>query len=283
MPFDGEISKMTPEGLKIVPRDIHFDLEETLATNWLGDEFLTYLFNAISFAFPEGERMFVEAVKACSKDITDETLLSQISNFTKQEHIHAREHRSYNLALCKARNYDHDILEDRFAKRIRWARKNVPPKMRLAATVCLEHLTAILAQLVLSRPEVFENAADDMRRLWYWHAIEESEHKGVAFDVYMATGGDRKTLRKLMPFIRFRFMRMALLNMRKMMRMEGRRPHAIKFWWHGYKLLFGKQGHLRAIAGDYKDFFQPDFHPWQHDNRALISQIENDIFKGTLS
>ena len=32
-----------------------------------------------------------------------------------------------------------------------------------------------------------------VRDLFLWHALEESEHKAVAFDVYRAVGGSERT------------------------------------------------------------------------------------------
>src|SRR5690625_1910055 len=63
------------------------------------------------------------------------------------------------------------------------------PKDQMAATAALEHFTAMLGSLVLSNPRLFEEVHPSFRALFIWHAIEESEHKAVAFDVYQNTIG----------------------------------------------------------------------------------------------
>ena len=61
--------------------------------------------------------------------------------------------------------------------------------LTLAATCALEHFTAILAELLFANEELRAQMEPEMRRLWLWHAIEETEHKAVAFDMYQAVGG----------------------------------------------------------------------------------------------
>src|SRR5207244_3358365 len=58
------------------------------------------------------------------------------------------------------------------------------PKGHLAVTIALEHFTAIMADAMLTNDGVLEGADPRMAALWRWHAIEETEHKAVAFDVY---------------------------------------------------------------------------------------------------
>ncbi len=63
----------------------------------------------------------------------------------------------------------------------------------VAITCSLEHLTATLAELLLSTEEgenVLRQMAPSHRPLWIYHAIEETEHKAVAFDIYNAVGGN---------------------------------------------------------------------------------------------
>ena len=65
--------------------------------------------------------------------------------------------------------------------------KRSPHAMQLAATAALEHFTAIMAHALLSDPRHLEGASPEAARLWRWHAMEEIEHKAVAFDTFVAT------------------------------------------------------------------------------------------------
>jgi predicted metal-dependent hydrolase len=65
--------------------------------------------------------------------------------------------------------------------------KNSSHALALAVTVALEHFTAILAEDALrDDAAVLEHAHPELRRLLAWHAVEELEHKSVAFDVLAA-------------------------------------------------------------------------------------------------
>ncbi len=60
------------------------------------------------------------------------------------------------------------------------------PVAQLAITVALEHFTAIMAHSLLTEKDPLPGAPAEVLRLWQWHAIEEVEHKAVAFDTYLA-------------------------------------------------------------------------------------------------
>ena len=51
-------------------------------------------------------------------------------------------------------------------------------------TIALEHYTAMLAEILLSDPSRFGDSLKGYQQMWYWHALEETEHKAVAFDVW---------------------------------------------------------------------------------------------------
>ena len=42
--------------------------------------------------------------------------------------------------------------------------------------------------------------------------------------------------------------------------------------WRGLKVLFGRDGFVRALLPPLMDFYRQDFHPWQHNNRALLEK-----------
>ena len=46
--------------------------------------------------------------------------------------------------------------------------------------------------------------------------------------------------------------------------------------WGLAKYLFGKPGVLRRIFPAWLSYFKPGFHPWNHDDRALIGKYEGD-------
>lgn len=63
--------------------------------------------------------------------------------------------------------------------------RTLSQRRQLAATVALEHFTAMMAGYMLEYPNImFKGLSENMKNLWLWHAVEEIEHKHVAFDVY---------------------------------------------------------------------------------------------------
>ncbi len=50
---------------------------------------------------------------------------------------------------------------------------------------------------------------------------------------------------------------------------------SIREWWSGFIFLFIKPGVLRRTIIPWLRFFKKDFHPWDKDNRHLITEWEN--------
>ena len=80
--------------------------------------------------------------------------------------------------------YDLSKLEAQVEKRLAITRGR-PPIVSLAATMALEHFTAILAHQLLANPRHLAGAEQETADLWRWHAVEEIEHKGVAYDTWL--------------------------------------------------------------------------------------------------
>ena len=268
------VRKHTPEDLEFAPRRPEFTLEQALATDWYGGSaFCTAWFNAMSMLFPLGEKFFIDSVRAFRHRIDDPALLRQVTAFQGQEAVHRLEHQRYNELLCELRGYDIDEIEAPLRRRIAWAHRELSAERRLAGTTANEHLTAILANDMLERPDLFDTADPEIAALWLWHGIEETEHKGVAFDVYMTVCGDTRTRRQAMLLNTWFFFKDTFRILRYMLRKDGK-LWRIREWVDGLRFLFVKPGFLRAIFRPYLRFYRRDFHPWQHDNRQLIRDWE---------
>lgn len=265
----------TPADVTIVPRNLNFDVDP-LSTDWHGgDAFKTAFFNALSIMFPIGEQHFIDSVKHYRSRITDPKLAEDVRGFTAQESIHRREHQKYNETLCASRGYPLDKLEEPIRRRQAWALKRLPPISHLASTVAYEHWTAMLANSLLSKPEGLREAHPEMAALWRWHAIEESEHKAVAFDVYRAVGGTVRLRRWLMLVVTVQFFWDTFRHMYIMLRdYQGSR---FKLWTNGLRYLFGKDGPYNGLARPYFDYFRADFHPWDHDNREIVAEVAREL------
>lgn len=122
------------------------------------------------------------------RDCADPRLAEEIRAFTKQETIHSREHLAFNRRAAEA-GYDLAPLESRVEERLKLL-NGKPPVISLAATMVLEHFTAMLAHAVLADPALLDGADDESVKMWRWHADEEIEHKGVAFDTWLAATDD---------------------------------------------------------------------------------------------
>lgn len=262
----------TPDGLEFEARNRSFALHEPLAGDWHGGHaFQTAFFNALSLSFPVGEKFFVDSVKHYLPRIEDSKLQRDAAVFVQQEYIHRREHQRYNEILAEVRGFDLQKLESLYVREIERANEQ-PSIARLAATVVLEHITAMFAAGSMRNSRWMDGAHPVMADLWQWHAIEETEHKSVAYDVFLAVGGDRKLLRQVMRIVRLRFPYHVFLSICQMRRMEGKPVMSLSFWREGYEFLFGKSGVIREVAEDFRMFFRDDFHPWMIDNRELLRE-----------
>jgi hypothetical protein len=151
---------------------------------------MSHVFAVLSAMFPSGEAFFVRSVRDQRQQVADPELRDQVNRFVGQESMHGRLHRQLNGRLAEL-GFPVGLVDrvvDIGFNRV--AAKLLPSTVQLAVTAALEHYTATLAEVLLSDPQAQAVFADeDVRNLFLWHALEESEHKAVAFDVYRAVGG----------------------------------------------------------------------------------------------
>lgn len=268
--------KVQPPDLSIQPRNIAFVREGLMDAHWLGgDPVKTAWFNALSLTFPDGERFFIDAVKA-HRHFADGKLADDVRDFIMQEALHTREHVALNGTIDRAR-YPIDKIEEMIRWRTNLGRKRGPMTM-LVITICLEHFTAILADSALRNADEFKGAPDEIGRLWLWHAVEETEHKSVAFDLWQraATSWSRwrrwSIRARAMALISFMFHWNATSYALMMLKADGISGFTARRRLYGY--LWGRGGQLRRVFGAYCDWFRPGFHPWDHDNRELLTEYQ---------
>jgi uncharacterized protein len=269
----------TPADLTITPRDLRLDRGARSERWWHGgDPVATAYFNALSAAFPQGETFFIEAVRRY-RDRTQGRLHEQIAAFVQQESMHTREHVVFNK-LIKSAGYDTSAMDAETRRRVDLARSR-HPVVQLAITVALEHFTAIMAHSLLTDPHPMPGAPPEVLRLWQWHAIEEVEHKAVAYDTFLEVTKEMSKFRRWM----LRCQTMALISVQFWYSNFGRMADFFRqdgmntplTWLKVVKYLWLKPGMIRKIFWPYLSFYRPSFHPWDHDDRELIGAIEKQL------
>lgn len=268
----------SPSDLTITPRDRRFGRSLTQKRWWLGGDPIGSAFhNALSITFPRGEAFFVESVKAF-RDGTDPKLEREIRSFITQEVMHSREHVAFNKRVTEA-GYKIDHLEQVVADSLELT-KDRPQILNLAVTMALEHYTAIMAHMMLKDPKYYAGADPELTEMWRWHAIEEIEHKGVAYDTWLHATKDWsrwkrwkvKTIMMLLVSRTFWSKRWkGTLDLLAQDGITGVKAKARLLWY-----LLGTPGILRRLAPAWAAFFLPGFHPWNHDDRPLIGKYDSD-------
>jgi len=272
-------ASLTPHDLTIHPRDIKFNRAGHHTRWWHGnDPVRTAFFNALSVVFPAGEALFIEAVRRF-RDQADPVLRTQIAAFIQQETLHTREHVAFNRLIEQA-GYDTRAINEYINKRMAFARSR-PPIAQLAMTAALEHFTAILAHGFLSHAKHLQGVPDDIARLWRYHAIEEIEHKAVAYDTYLAATKDWSPFKrwyvrcKVMALISYLFWRSNVRHMADFFRQDG--INTFRTWLKVLEFHFVRPGMLRIVFADYWKYYLPNFHPWRIDDRSFIADVDRQL------
>ena len=255
----------------VKPRDRHHDLHIDLPQNWYdNDPAISHFFDGMSILFPEGERVFIHGVRSFKDQVTDPVLRDQVRGFIAQEAIHGREHEVYNELLAE-RGLPAKTLERHFLAIVKRAYK-APPKFILAGTCAAEHFTAMMANQLLSNPDITDKMHPVYRDIWTWHAIEETEHKAVAYDVYSQVApGFGGYVRRIFAYLIVSL----VMNLRFLYNMTGLMIGAgevwnFKSWGRLLRFQWGKTGFFRKMIPEWLAYLKPSFHPWDHDNREYI-------------
>jgi predicted metal-dependent hydrolase len=265
----------TSTSRSIEVRNKHFDLD-SVPCYWHGGQRSVTLFtNSLSIFFPPGERFFIASVKAYADRVKDEKLRREIKLFCGQEGMHSREHVAYNRMLDR-QGYPASAMEKGVERLLRFLSRRLPPLEQLAVTCALEHFTAILAHRLLSDPKLSEGRHPVMAALWRWHAAEETEHKAVAFDVYRAAGGSYGLRALTMMVTTLIFWAYVSLHQVRLMWVD-ECLFSLREWVLLYRFLFVDPGAMRRILRPYLTYYRPSFHPWDHDNRALLDAWKDDF------
>lgn len=247
-----------------------FDLASDLPQYWNGgDAFATHYLNALSSVFPDGEAFFVRSVQRFRDRIQDPDLLRAIQGFAGQEAQHSQQH-DRHLALLVDQGYTALVRFNQMADRgMRFGNRHWPV-FALASTAAVEHLTALLARRILAPDDRFTAGMDPrMAALWKWHAVEEAEHKAVAYDVLQSVSQSHPLrVVALLTNSAGLFVEMAVRTV-YMLWKDGVlfERETIQSGW---RYLFARGGLLRGHGRDYFSWYRRDFHPNQIDDRPRI-------------
>jgi uncharacterized protein len=249
-----------------------------------GDLIMSHVVAVLSAMFPEGEDFFVRAVRRHAEQVDDPQLQVQVRGFIGQEVTHGREHRTLNERLQQMGYPTRRV--DRSTKRgLALYERFAPPMVPLAMTAALEHYTATLAETLLTSERAQALLGDsEVRSMLLWHALEESEHKAVAFDVFRAAGGSERMRIWTMRYVTMTFL--ASVTVHTILSMLADRAT------YRPRVLLRSAAALR-----YSPFLSPKmrrrlgayntrgFHPDDNDNSGLVARWRAELFgtDGTLA
>lgn len=254
-----------------------------------GNMVFSHLVAILSAIFPPGEDIFVRSVRRYQDQLTDPDLRKRVAGFIGQEKTHGLQHRELNEQLT-AMGYPtawFEYLLQSTERMEKFLDKQYPdpdrlPRLRhffLGFTVAAEHFTAVWAENILKRPGVQAMMYDsEIRNLLNWHALEELEHKSVAFDVYRAVEIPESTRIRWMRFaqncgipilVLFAWVSIATTDR------EGRRK-PFRVLRETVQML--RNPMWQGFYGDMRPFKKRDFHPDQIDTRELVTRWQRELF-----
>lgn len=251
-----------------------------------GDIVLSHLTALLSAIFPPGEEGFIRSVRRFADRITDPVLKKRVAGFIGQESVHGQEHRRLNeqlvakgYPLVRLFMFDHDSRRHNLIVRVE---NRLPGYLHLAMTAAAEHYTATLAQRMLSDEMQAIPGDPEVRHLLNWHAIEELEHKSVAFDVYRAVGGPEWIRIGVMAVIYALTIPVVTAGVMLSILTD---PAG----WRPIKVLHQTVGVFRGpllagVMADLRKYLRPGFHPDDIDTGELLERWRHELFgaDGTL-
>lgn len=280
-----------PAPLEIHVRTPDLDLDSEIPRHWCRNEaFATHVLDGLSGTFPVGESFFVRSVMRYPEAFKDDPeLAAAVRAFAGQEGRHSHEH-ARHLEMLDAHGYSGIRLRNALVEKILRFSNKWQPVTSLAATAAVEHLTAILARVVLNGDRMVYGMDPRMKSLWQWHALEEAEHKSVAYDVFMRVSGSYP-LRVWILAINTLGLFVEIMDRAVYMLWKDGELFKRKTWSDGWRFLFAcgqaasgedryqPRGILRGLGPEYWAWYRREFHPADHDDSELIAKYRDQFSK----
>ncbi|WP_447505321.1 metal-dependent hydrolase [Acinetobacter pittii] len=261
------------KALGITVRRLEFNPKAIKRHYFANSPLMSHFLTALSSTFPVGEQFFVNSVRNVRDKVSDPQLQAQIAAFIGQEAMHSKAHDEFNEAWRRD-DYNLDSFQNWLNERDKYLR-TIPPKLQLALTCAFEHFTALLGGYVLQHPELLKTLDEDALKLWVWHAIEEIEHRSVAFDVYQHIYGDDRIRRLLMRSVTTGFASLAFYGTTRL------------FWqdkWNSLPKIGGNlfglyllMKMLVQLMPEYFAYYKKDFHPSQKDYGRMVNYWKSSL------
>ncbi len=264
---------------RITVRRMDFAFTPDIPENWgNGNPMVTALLAGLSAVFPPGERYFIESVRHYADQVMDPELKERIRGFIGQEANHTKEHIAFNKFIG-ARGIPVEKFERFVDARLKDLKQRSSPAANLARTAALEHMTAFLASALLDFGDFLELTHPTVAAFWMWHAIEEIEHRSVAFDVYKECVDDEWLRVRSMATVTLIFCAASAIRTTLIMQKTGN-LFDVPAWVGGLDMMFGRRGVLRKALPLYYAYYRRGFHPDQHDNRAALERARSKYLRG---
>jgi len=303
----------TPENVRIEKRRSGLKFEETDdVIHWSNKSVAEQVFlDNFSCYLPLGERFFVDSVRYFEDRIKNKKLKEEVKSFIYQEAQHSLSHHNFNKVLF-SKNKLARISELYIQLLVLIARKVYSKRFQLSITAAAEHFTAVISNWLLATADAFlSKNKSDVASMWVWHAIEEIEHKSVAFDVFIEVTPNKYyayilrvmgmltismglfpaiAINMTMVYLGGRNNRFKTKNDQKVITPAGniaesrRQPQNLIISKVINESNIAKQKRYSSIkfitlfisktAKPYFVYYKYSFHPWQHDNSALLNEVK---------
>lgn len=245
-----------------------------------GDIVMSHVLAVLSSVFPDGEDFFVRSVSAVRDRLTDPKLLKDVEGFIGQESMHGREHRAFNDRLAEL-GYPTPAIGTYVQVLTAFRERIQGRKANLGFTAALEHYTATLAETLLGDPEARAQIGHPAaQHLLMWHALEEAEHKAVAFDVYRAVGGGELMRQVTMWITHMTFvLETGIWTAISILGDDHARRHPVKVLRSMARLRrspFTRPGPVKQLF----QYHRPAFHPNDRETSAMITTWREKLFGG---
>ncbi|ETZ27061.1 metal-dependent hydrolase [Mycobacterium europaeum] len=203
----------------------------------------------------------------------------RVAGFIGQESVHGQQHRLLNEKLI---DMGYPIAwwdSKKFNDWVKRLEERLPARLPLAVTAAAEHFTAVLAERTLGEEEI--QAIPGELQVWNvlnWHAVEELEHKSVAFDVFRTVAGGTERMRRsvMAVMIPTLLLLIAVTLVYSLAHDPDGRRQPLRVIREAYRLYRGPI--FRGLIPDLTKYLRPGFHPDDIDTNALLEHWQEELF-----